>query len=153
VGANGDRLSNKARRLGKVRRGLLFVALSLALALFAIDRYAAFAHIPGTDSKAVVIYTTVWCPYCKRLREDLQASGVAYTEYDVEKSLQGAVGFWALRGRGVPVSAIGPEVVYGYNLAEIVPALTSLGHTYMPASSDSQGSESPSTPTSSRLSN
>lgn len=95
-------------------RALLVAALLAALALFALDRYAAFAHVPGPDSRRVVIYTTAWCPYCKQLRADLDANGVPYTEYDVEKTFEGQLGYWALRGRGVPLSAIGPGVVQGY---------------------------------------
>lgn len=95
-------------RLAVIRRTLLSVALSLVLALFIVDRYAAYIHRPSADATRVAIYTTAWCPYCARLRADLAASGVRYTEYDVERSLQGALGFWALRGRGVPVSAVGP---------------------------------------------
>jgi glutaredoxin len=117
-------------RLAKFRRVLLFTALSLGLVLFALDRYAAFAHVPAADSTRVVIYTTQWCPYCKRLRADLAANHVPYSEIDVERTFQGQLGFWALRGRGVPVSAIGPKVVYGYRVNEIANALSALGYSF-----------------------
>lgn len=122
-------------RLTKLRRIALGAALSLALGLLIVDRYGAYVHRPSADATRVVIYTTAWCPYCARLRADLKASGVEYTEYDVEKSVQGAIGFWALRGRGVPVSAIGPKVVYGYRVDQIKSALNALGHSYRSASS------------------
>jgi glutaredoxin len=118
----------------KSRWVLLIVAACLTLLLLGVDRYAAFAHRPGADSKSVVIYTTAWCPYCAKLRTSLAASGIPYVEYDVEKSLQGQMGFWTLRGRGVPVSAIGPKVVYGYDVARIAFALQDLGYTFIPAS-------------------
>ncbi|MFL6653841.1 MAG: glutaredoxin family protein [Sulfurifustis sp.] len=114
-------------------RALLVAALLAALALFALDRYAAFAHVPGPDSRRVVIYTTAWCPYCKQLRADLDANGVPYTEYDVEKTFEGQLGYWALRGRGVPLSAIGPGVVQGYQVREIEQALARLGYRFRPA--------------------
>jgi mycoredoxin len=123
-------MNEKAIRLAKIRRVLLFTAFSLALVLFALDRYAAFAHVPAADSTRVVIYTTQWCPYCKRLRADLAASHVPYTEIDVERAFQGQLGFWALRGRGVPVSAIGPKIVYGYRVDEIAQALSAIGYTF-----------------------
>lgn len=119
--------------LARIRRILLFAALFLAVTLFGIDRYAAYAYRPHPDSTRVAIYTTQWCPYCKRLRADLAVSGVAYTEYDVEQSLQGALGFWALRARGVPVSVIGPKVVYGYRVDRIESALHALGYSYRSA--------------------
>lgn len=118
----------------KSRWVLLIVAACLTLLLLGLDRYAAFAHRPGADSKAVVIYTTAWCPYCAKLRTSLAASGIPYVEHDVEKSLQGQMGFWTLRGRGVPVSAIGPKVIYGYDVAHIAFALRDLGYTFIPAS-------------------
>lgn len=119
--------------LARTRKGLLVFALSLALALLAIDRYAAYMHRPAENATQVVIYTTTWCPYCKQLREDLAASKVPYVEYDVEKSVQGQLGMWALRGRGVPVSAIGSQVVYGYRVDQIAAGLTNMGYTYLPA--------------------
>lgn len=118
----------------KSRWVLLVMAACLTLLLLGLDRYAAFAHRPGADSKAVVIYTTAWCPYCAKLRTSLAASGIPYVEHDVENSLQGQMGFWTLRGRGVPVSAIGPKVIYGYDVARIAFALGDLGYTFIPAS-------------------
>lgn len=43
----------------KTRWALLIVAACLTLLLLGLDRYAAFAHRPGVDSKAVVIYTFI----------------------------------------------------------------------------------------------
>jgi len=120
----------------RTRKGLLVFALSLAIALLAIDRYAAYMHRPAKNATQVVIYTTTWCPYCKQLREDLAASKVPYVEYDVEKSLQGQLGMWALRGRGVPVSAVGSQVVYGYRVDQIADGLRNLGYTDLPAGMD-----------------
>ncbi|HVK55305.1 MAG TPA: glutaredoxin family protein [Burkholderiales bacterium] len=117
----------------KARKRLLFIALFLALTLLAVDRYAAFMHSPEPDSTRIVIYTTAWCPYCKMLRQDLAASQVSYTEYDVETSAQGQLGMWILRGRGVPVSVIGPKVVYGYRVDEIASALKPLGYSFIPS--------------------
>ena len=119
--------------LARTRASLLGVALFLALFLLGLDRYAAYAHRPDADSTAIVLYTTTWCGYCERLRQDLRASGIAFTEYDVERSLDGWLGMWALRGRGVPVSVIGTQVVYGYQVPKIDAALRALGLSYLPA--------------------
>jgi glutaredoxin len=124
------------RRLVLIRRTLLGIALFLALVLLGLDRYAAMVHRPSKTSTRVVIYTTKQCPYCEKLRRDLAASAIPYTEYDVEKTLQGQLGFWALSGRGVPVSVIGPTIVYGYRVQEIQEALKDLGYQYTPAASE-----------------
>lgn len=119
-------------RLDAARRSLLWIAAALSLLLLGLDRYAAWAHRPDANDTAVVIYTTAWCPYCARLRAALDANAVPYVEHDVEKSLQGQMGFWALRGRGVPVSVIGPTVVYGYDVERIGRALGESGYTFAP---------------------
>jgi glutaredoxin len=122
--------------LDRTRRYALFLAAALALLLLGLDRYAAFAHRPGPASKSVAIYTTAWCPYCARLRASLAASNIPFVEHDVETSLQGQLGFWTLRGRGVPVSVIGPEVIYGYDVARLSGALQNLGYRLVPAAAD-----------------
>ena len=111
-----------------MKQRLLFTLLLTAVTLFILDRAAAYFHTPDADSKDIVIYTTEWCPYCNSLRIHLYNNDIPFTEYDTEKSISGIAGFWALRARGVPVSVIGPEVVYGYDIDNINLALMELGH-------------------------
>ena len=115
-------------KLVAARKAALYVAFMLALILFGLDRTAAYLHRPSPTSTAVVIYTAEWCPYCRQLRAHLKANGIPAREYDVEKSFQGGMGFWALRGKGVPISVIGPDVVYGFDLARINRSLSKLGY-------------------------
>ena len=123
----------------KARRIALYLALLLALVLLWLDRGAAWLHQPAADSADIVIYTTRWCSYCAALRAHLDAYGIPYTDQDVETSLQGGTGFRALRGRGVPVSVIGPDIVHGFDLDGINRALAALGHPVAPAMSDATG--------------
>ncbi|MEX0958330.1 MAG: glutaredoxin domain-containing protein [Burkholderiales bacterium] len=116
----------------RTRRLALFSAAALTLLLVGLDRYAASMYRPDADSRAVVIYTTAWCPYCARLRSALKANDIPFAEHDVEKSLQGQMGFWTLRGRGVPVSVIGAETVYGYDVPRLTSALAVLGYDFLP---------------------
>ncbi|HEX7026958.1 MAG TPA: glutaredoxin domain-containing protein [Gammaproteobacteria bacterium] len=116
------------RKLDRFGRIALYLALSLILTLLLFDRAAAWLHRPAPDSTGVTLYTTGWCPYCRSLRLYLDAYDIPYKDYDVEKSLSGIMGFWTLRGRGVPVSVIGPEVVYGYDLEKINRSLAALGY-------------------------
>ena len=39
---------------------------------------------------------------------------------------------WTLRARSVPVSVIGPNVVYGYRVDELVQAFDELGLQFIP---------------------
>ena len=131
------------------RRTPLYVALFLATSLLIVDRTAAYIHRPGPASKEVTIYTAQWCPFCRKLRALLDNHEIPYTEHDVEHSLQGSLGFWALRGTGVPVSVIGPDIIYGFDVGKIETSLAGLGY---PVSSVQQSkaqtgrkSEAPST--------
>ena len=106
----------------------LLVLLFIALGLFAVDRIVGHLYLPKTGSNSVVIYSTTWCPYCTALRNTLEKYDIPFTEHDTEKSLQGLLGYWALRGRGVPVSVIGEQVIHGYDGQEITDALISAGY-------------------------
>lgn len=108
---------------------ILFTLLFTVLILFTLDRSAAYFHKPKADSTNIVLYTTDWCPYCNSLRIHLETNKIPYTEHDIEKSISGIAGFWALRARGVPVSVIGPNVVYGYNIDTINQSLVDLGYS------------------------
>ncbi|QMU61627.1 MAG: hypothetical protein GKR92_07925 [Gammaproteobacteria bacterium] len=112
-----------------MKKRILYTLLFTVIILLAIDRSAAFLYKPKPGSTDIVLYTTKWCPYCNSLRIHFQANSIPFTEHDIEKSLSGIAGFWALRARGVPVSAIGPEVVYGYDINTINNALIDLGYS------------------------
>lgn len=110
------------------RPRLIHFVIALLLALLIVDHGAAYLYGPKSGSKDIILYTTSWCPYCESLRTYLKGYNIPYMERDVEKSLAGALGMWALRGRGVPVSVLGETVVYGYDLEKINRALRELGY-------------------------
>lgn len=39
---------------------------------------------PATGT--VTMYTTTWCGYCRRLKSQMDAAGVSYTEVDIERT-------------------------------------------------------------------
>ena len=112
-----------------MKKRILFTLFFTAIILFALDRSAAYFYIPKPDSKDIVLYTTDWCPYCNSLRIHLKNNSIPFTEHDVEKSKSGIAGFWSLRARGVPVTVIGPEVVYGYDIDTTNKYLINLGYS------------------------
>lgn len=67
----------------------------------------------------VILYSTSWCGACKQAKAFLNRHGIAYTEYDVEKSAEGRRQFEALGGRGVPLMVIEGTTVIGYNPDEM----------------------------------
>jgi len=111
-----------------MRKHILYKLLFSFLVLFALDRGSAYFHKPTAQSTDIVIYTTDWCPYCNSLRIHLNSNKIPFKEYDSEKSIAGITGMWSLRARGVPVSVIGPKVVYGYDIDTINQSLIELGY-------------------------
>ena len=77
----------------------------------------------------VVMYSTSWCPYCRKARLFFRQANVPYTEYDVEKSASAYEEYQRISGRGVPVIVIGDQVIQGFNQPAIKKALTELTNT------------------------
>jgi glutaredoxin len=71
----------------------------------------------------VVLYATRWCGYCKATRDLLTREGIAYREFDIENSAEGAKLYRAIGGRGVPVLEVGNQIIRGYNEKQILAAV------------------------------
>jgi glutaredoxin len=122
-------MSAQKPRFKLQRPRFIHFVIALLLALLIVERGAAWLFIPKAGSRDIILYTTTWCPYCESLRAHLKAYNIPFQERDVEKSMAGAAGWFALgHGRGVPLSVIGEEVVYGYDMDKINRALRKLGH-------------------------
>lgn len=37
------------------------------------------------DAGTITMFSTTWCGYCKRLKKQLDASGIGYTEINIEE--------------------------------------------------------------------
>jgi glutaredoxin len=44
-------------------------------------------HFDSNGNPQLILYGTSWCPYCASLRKDLNAEGIAFIDFDVEKSV------------------------------------------------------------------
>lgn len=66
-------------------------------------------------SNGVVMLSTEWCGVCKRARQYFASNGIAFTEYDVEKSAWGRAEFKRLSGRGVPIILVGKQRMNGFS--------------------------------------
>ena len=78
-----------------------------------------FYHAENSNSakaQAVVLYSTVWCKYCKKARRYFQDNKIAYTEYDVEQSEKGKQDYKRLGAKGVPVILIGKRRMNGFSI-------------------------------------
>ena len=83
--------------------------LAALLVLLAAGVTAAQAAPP------VVMYATSWCPYCAKARAYFARKGIAYVEYDIEKSAAVNAEFKRLGGRGVPLILVGKEKMSGFS--------------------------------------
>ena len=64
----------------------------------------------------VVLYTTSWCPYCRKARDYLRSRGIDFTEYDIEKDEEAAIRKKQLDGRGgVPFAVINGRPIRGFS--------------------------------------
>ena len=65
---------------------------------------------------AVEIYITDWCPYCAKAIKFLQANGINYVAYDIEKDRKAAQRQKELSERkGVPFAIINGKKIYGFS--------------------------------------
>ncbi|MGA2331593.1 MAG: glutaredoxin family protein [Syntrophales bacterium] len=72
----------------------------------------------------VVIYTTSWCPYCRKARDYLQSRGIDFIEYDIEKDKEAAARKRQLDNRGgVPFAIINGRSISGFSASAYERAL------------------------------
>lgn len=68
---------------------------------------------------SVVLYSTSWCGYCEKTRQELAKHGIEYIEHDIETSSVGREQYDALNGSGIPLLILGGKVIRGYDSASI----------------------------------
>ena len=96
---------------------LRFTGLALLMAILSacssqVDMAEVRAAIGDTP---VVLLSTSTCGYCRQLRGDLAAWGVAYVDVDVESDRKGQLAYDLVNGRGVPILVVGDNVLHGYS--------------------------------------
>jgi glutaredoxin len=77
-------------------------------------RAASPAPAPAAVS-GVVLYSAVWCGYCKLAKTYLASKGVAYQEIDIDTKAGLAAMVQAGGGKGVPLLIAGEQRVQGFS--------------------------------------
>jgi glutaredoxin len=73
----------------------------------------------------VVLYTTSWCPYCRKARDYLRSRGIDFIEYDIEQDKEAAIRKRQLDNRGgVPFAIINGRSISGFSASAYDRALT-----------------------------
>ena len=75
------------------------------------------SYIADNSEVQVDIYVTSWCPYCKKAIAYLDAKGVKYNKYDIEKDLSAAARKKALAPdySGIPLAVIYGKTIKGFS--------------------------------------
>ncbi len=84
---------------------------------------AAIAKEANNSENKVTVYGTSWCTYCKQTRDFLRKSNIAFTDFDIEVSSEGAARYDALHGNGIPLVDVNGTLVEGHSPEQIVAAL------------------------------
>jgi len=75
-------------------------------------------------AKKVVLYSTSWCPWCKKVREFFNENKISFTDKDVEKFKKYADEMVKKsKQKGIPVIDIGGKIIVGYKPEEMKKAL------------------------------
>lgn len=69
----------------------------------------------ASEQNDVVLYSAVWCGYCKQTKQLLAKHNVNYCEYDIERSATRYEQFKALGGQAVPLLQFNGSIIHGYN--------------------------------------
>ena len=63
--------------------------------------------LPKLRPRQVIMYSTVWCGFCKQAKAYFKQKGIAFAERDIEKSPQAKQEYQSLGGGGVPLILVG----------------------------------------------
>ena len=85
----------------------------------ALGRGVITAVTSTENAPALTIYSTTWCGYCRRLKTQLNASGIEYTEIDIENDPAAADFVGSVNGGNHVV----PTVKYGDGSVATNPSL------------------------------
>lgn len=83
--------------------------------LSADERAYMDRHFYADGKPRVVLYGTGWCPYCKKLREDLRQDHIDFLDVDVEAAPDEGHLKDTLEIHGYPVTYVGYDRVSGYD--------------------------------------
>lgn len=81
-------------------------------------------NVETKKTNEIILYTTSWCPYCKKALDFFRSRNIPYTEYDIEKDRAAAERMKQLSGKsGVPFAIINGQKISGYAPGEYERAL------------------------------
>jgi len=89
-----------------------------------IKKQKVFEEKNKIKSNEVILYTTSWCPYCKKARDFFTSRNISFTDYDIEKDKEAAERKRQLdTGSGVPFAIINGTKIHGFSPEDYEKAL------------------------------
>jgi mycoredoxin len=78
-----------------------------------------------TPMTSVTMYSTVWCGHCRRLKRQLDDSGIRYTEIDIDDRTELGARIEAVTGgyRTVPTIEVGGRLLVNPSVQQVQEAL------------------------------
>jgi len=85
-------------------------------------------NVSTPDAAKVELFVADWCSHCRALETTLQAEGISYERFDIEKSPVGKRVYGELGRGGIPIARIaGRTIIRGNNPSQIKEALKQPG--------------------------
>jgi glutaredoxin len=84
--------------------------------------------VGASPETAIVMYTTVWCPYCAKARAYLRSRNIPFTDHDIEQSADGFAQYKKHGGRGVPLIFVGQQRMNGFSEQRMAEMLARAGY-------------------------
>jgi glutaredoxin len=81
-----------------------------------------------SPEKAIVMYTTSWCPHCAKARAYLRSRNIAFVDHDIEQSADANVQYKEHGGRGVPLIFVGQQRMNGFSERRMAEMLARAGY-------------------------
>lgn len=77
--------------------------------------------LPKLGPRQVIMYSTVWCGFCKKAKAYFKQKSIAFSERDIEKSTQAKKEYQQLGGGGIPLILVGNKTgtkkISGFSIA------------------------------------
>ncbi|MCF6439949.1 hypothetical protein L1077_10945 [Pseudoalteromonas luteoviolacea] len=77
------------------------------------------------EQTPVKLYTTQWCPFCKKATEYLISRKIEFIKVDIEKNPEALKEFEALGGEVLPIILVSDGLIRGFNEAALESQLKS----------------------------
>ncbi|ESP91787.1 MULTISPECIES: glutaredoxin family protein [Pseudoalteromonas] len=80
----------------------------------------------GVNSTTPIkLYTTQWCPFCKKTAQYLEQRNIAFVKVDIEQDAEALKEFEALGGEVLPLILVSDGLIRGFNQAALEAQLKS----------------------------